>query len=151
MRRPISKTIAATASGVVLLAVVSAAAIPTVRHIASGWWNNPEGLTALPENPQVHYQDGASEYARTVAGILPATIARVEAIHGRRFAYPVTVGVYVSPDAFVAANGLGNPGAVGTTFLGHVILSPVLFSDQHQRIPAILTHELSRILLASHV
>jgi len=67
--------------GFVLLAVVSAAAVPTVRHIASGWWNNPKGLAALPGNPQVHYQDGASEHARTVAGILPTAIARVEAIH----------------------------------------------------------------------
>ncbi len=137
--------------GFVLLAVVSAAAVPTVRHIASGWWNNPKGLAALPGNPQVHYQDGASEHARTVAGILPTAIARVEAIHGRRFAYPVTVGVYVSPEAFVAANGTGNPRAVGTTFLGHVILSPVLFSAQRQRIPAILTHELSHAHLQSWI
>src|SRR5947209_2379445 len=109
MRHPISKTIAATAIGFVLLAAVSAAAVPAVRHIASGWWNNPEGLPAFPENPQVHYQDGASEHARTVAGILPTAIARVEAIHGRRFAYPVIVGVYVSPEIFAAANGTGNP------------------------------------------
>jgi hypothetical protein len=151
MRHPIAKTIAATAMGFLLLAAVSAAAVPTVRHIASGWWNNPEGLAALPENPQVHYEDGASEYARIVAGILPTAIGRVEAIHGRRFAYPVTVGVYVSPEAFVAANGLGNPGAVGTTFLGNVILSPVLFSAQRQRIPAILTHELSHAHLQSWI
>jgi hypothetical protein len=128
---------------VVLLAAVSAAAVPTVRHIASGWWNSPERLAALPENPQVHYEDGAFEYARTVAGLLPAAIAQVEAIHGRRFAYPVTVGVYVSPEAFVAANGLGDRRAVGMTFLGRVMLSPVLFSVQRQRLPAMLTHELS--------
>ena len=54
MRHPISKTIAATTMAFVLLAAVSAAAVPTVRHIASGWWNNPEKLVALPENPQVH-------------------------------------------------------------------------------------------------
>jgi hypothetical protein len=142
MRHPIAKTMAATAMGLVLLAAV-AAVVPTVRHVASGWWNNPEGLAALPENPQVHYQDGASEHARTVAGLLPTAIARIEAVHGRRFAHPVTVGVYVSPEAYVAANGLGNPRAVGTTFLRHVILSPVLFSAQRQRLPAILTHELS--------
>src|ERR1700730_17196340 len=151
MRHPISKTIAATAMGFVLFAAVSAAAVPTVRHFASGWWNSPERLAALPENPQVHYEDGAFEYARAVAGLLPAAIARVEAIHGRRFAYPVTVGVYVSPEAFVAANGTGNPGAVGNTFLGHVILSPVLFSAQGQRIPAILTHELSHAHLQSWI
>src|SRR5262245_604971 len=105
MRHPIAKVIAATAMGVVLVAAASAAAVPAVRHIASGWWNNPEWLPALPENPQVHYQDGALEYARAVAGLLPAAIARVEAVQGRRFAYPVTVGVYASRQAFAAANG----------------------------------------------
>lgn len=151
MRHPISKTIAATAMGFVLFAAVSAAAVPTVRHIASGWWNSPERLAALPENPQVHYEDGAFEYARAVAGLLPAAIARVEAIHGRRFAHPVTVGVYVSPEAFVAANGLGDRGAVGMTFLGHVVLSPVLFSTQRHRLPALVTHELSHAHLQSWI
>lgn len=151
MRHPIPNAIAATATGVVLLAAASAAALPAVRHIASGWWNNPERLAALPENPQVRYEDGASEQARTVAGLLPTAIARVEAIHGRRFAHPVTVGVYVSPEAFAAANGTGYAGSVGVTFFGHVILSPVLFSAQRQRIPAILTHELSHAHLQSWI
>jgi hypothetical protein len=150
MRYPIAKTIAAAALGLVLLAV-SAAAVPAVRHIASGWWNSPERLAALPENPQVHYQDGASKHARTVAGILPSAIARVEAIQGRRFAYPVTVGVYASPEAFVAANGLGSRRAVGMMFLGNVVLSPVLFSTQRQRMPAIVTHELSHAHLRSWI
>ena len=151
MRHRISKTIAATAMSVVLLAAVSSAAVPPVRHIASGWWNDPARLAALPENPQVHYEDGAFEYARTVAALLPAAIARVEAVHERRFAHPVTVGVYVSPEAFVAANGLGDRRAVGMTFLGHVVLSPVLFSTQRQRLPALVTHELSHAHLQSWI
>ena len=151
MRHPISRTIAATVMGFVLLAAVSAAAVPAVRHIASGLWNNPEGLAALPEAPQVHYQDGASERARAVAMLLPGAVARVEAIHGRRFAYPVTVGVYASPEAFAAANGTGFAGAVGVTFFGRVMLSPVLFSTQRQRMPAILTHELSHAHIRSWI
>jgi hypothetical protein len=151
MRHPISKAIAATATGFLLLAAVSAAAVPTVRHIASGWWNNPEKLVALPENPQVHYESGASEQARTVARLLPTAIARVEAIHGRRFAHPVAVGVYVTPEAFVAANGLGDRRAVGMHFLGRVMLSPVLFSTQRERLPAMLTHELSHAHLRSWI
>ncbi len=149
MRHPIPKAIAATAVAFVLLAAVSAAAVPTVRHIASGWWNSPEGLAALLENPQVHYEPGASEYGRTVADLLPTAVARVEAIQQRQFAHPVTIGVYVSREAFAAANGVGDSGAVGVTFFGHVILSPVLFSAQRQRLPAILTHELSHAHLQS--
>jgi hypothetical protein len=83
--------------------------------------------------------------------MLPVALARVEAIHGRRFARPITVGVYVSPEAFAAANGTGLSGAVGLTFLGRVILSPTLFSAHRQRLPAILTHELSHAHLRNWI
>jgi len=151
MRHAIAKTTTATIIGVVLLTAGVAVALPMVRHVASGWWNNPEKLVALPENPQVHYESGAIEQARTVARLLPTAIARIEAAQGRRFAHPVVVGVYVTPEAFVAANGLGDRRAVGMHFLGRVMLSPVLFSTQRQRLPAMLTHELSHAHLRSWI
>jgi hypothetical protein len=150
MRYLIAKTTTATAI-VMLLVGVSAATVPTVRHIAPGAWNNPDRLPASPENPQVHYEPGGAQYAHMVAALLPATIARVESIQGRPFAHPITVGVYVSPEAFAAGNGLGHPRAAGVTFFGHVTLSPVLFSAQRQRIPAILTHEMSHAHLQSWI
>jgi len=151
MRYRIAKIIATTAIGVVLLTAAGIAAVPMARHAASGWWNNPEGLPALPEDHRVHYETGGSEYARTVAGLLPAALARVEAVHGRPFRHPVTVGVYITPEAFVAANGMGDPRSVGMTFLGRVMLSPALFSRQRQRLPALLTHELSHAHLGSWI
>ena len=128
-----------------LLAVASgtAAAVPTLRHMVSGLWNVPDHLPALHDNRQVHYQPGAEAYAHDVAALLPDAIARIETAHGRRFAHPVTVGVYATPEAYAAANGLGSPGPAGVTFLGRVNLSPKLFRAQRQRLPAILTHELS--------
>jgi hypothetical protein len=143
MRYLISKIIIATGMALVLIGGAYAASVPAVRHIASAWWNSPERMTALPENPLVHYQDGTVEYARAVAQLLPAATTRVEAVHGRRFGRPVSLGVYASRDTFIAANGTGSPGPVGVTFLGSVRLSPVLFTNQRQRLPAILTHELS--------
>jgi hypothetical protein len=151
MRHSVIKIIAAAAIGIVVLATVAAAAVPTVRHIASAWWNSPDGLAALPGSPQVHYESGAFEQARIVARLLPAAIAQVEAAHGRRFAHPVTVGVYITPEAFIAANGLGSRRSVGMTFLGRVMLSPALFSTQRDRLPAILTHELSHAHLQSWI
>jgi hypothetical protein len=150
MRLPIAKTMAATVIGAVLLAVGAVAAVPPVRHIASGLWNSPEILPALPENPQIHYEIGASEQARIVAKLLPTAIARVESVHGRRFGHPVIIGVYISPKAFVAANGKGSRHAVGMAFLGRVMVSPVLFSTQRHRLPAILTHEMSHAHLQTY-
>jgi hypothetical protein len=131
----------------VMLALIAAAggtaaALPAVRHIVSALWNLPDRLPSLAENNHVHFEPGAEDYARDVSALLPAAIARVEAAHGRPFAHPVTVGVYATPEAYAAANGLG-PIPVGTTFYGRVNLSPKLFWPQHRRLAAILTHELS--------
>jgi hypothetical protein len=151
MRYLIAKTIAAAATTLMSLVGVSAATVPTVRQIASGVWNNPDRLAASPENPQVHYERGGAEYAHAVAALLPATIARVESVHGRPFAHAVNVGVYVSREAFATGNGLGHSRAAGVTFFGHVTLSPILFSAQRQRLPAILTHEMSHAHLQSWI
>jgi hypothetical protein len=132
--------------GVPLVLITGAGAalsLPTVRHIISGLWNLPDRLPALSANGQVHYQPGAEDYARAVAALLPDAITRIEAVHGRRFAHPATVGVYATAEAYAAANGLGSAGPVGVTFSGRVNLAPKLFWSQRQRLPAILTHELS--------
>jgi hypothetical protein len=121
----------------------AALSIPTVRHLVWGLWNIPDRLPALAGNNQVHYQTGAEDYARDAAVLLPDAITRIEAVHGRRFAYPVTVGVYATSEAYAAANGLGSDIPVGVTFAGRVNLSPKLFWPQHQRLRAILIHELS--------
>jgi len=149
MKHPIAKTTAAAAVALVLLVAVAAASVPQVRHIASGWWNNPETLAGLPENRRVRYEEGAIDRARIVAGLLPAAVARVEAVHGRPFAHPVIIGVYLTPEAYAAANGTGFAGAVGVNFLGRVILSPSLFTTKRARLPAILTHELSHAHIRS--
>ena len=67
----LSKAIAIATLALALLCGISAAAVPVVRHIASGWWNSPEALAALPENPQVHYEQGAIEQARKLEQKLP--------------------------------------------------------------------------------
>jgi len=149
MRHLMAKMSAAAAVVLVLVVAVSAAAVPQVRHIASGWWHNPEALAGLPENRQVRYEEGALDRARTVAGLLPEAVARVEAAQGRPFRHRVFIGVYATPEAYAAANGTGVPGSVGANFLGRVILSPSLFTTKRGRLPAILTHELSHAHIRS--
>jgi hypothetical protein len=143
MRRRILRV----AIGVALTSVVigggAALSMPAVRHLISGLWNLPDRLPAFAGNSQVHYEPGAEDYARAVAALLPEASTRVEAVHGRPFAHPVTVGAYVTMEAYSAANGLGSTVPVGVTMFGRVNLSPRLFSPQRQRLRAILTHELS--------
>ena len=113
--------------------------------------NLPDRLPALTDNPMVHYESGAEDFARDVAALLPEAIARVEAVHGRPFAHPVTVGAYATPEAFAAANGLGSNVPVGVTFAGRVNLSPKLFHPQHWRLRAILTHEMSHAHIVGYI
>jgi hypothetical protein len=143
MRRRIFWVTIGVPLALVVIGAGAAVSLPTVRHMISGLWNLPDRLPALPDNSQVHYQPGAEDFARDVAALLTDAITRVEAAHGRRFAHPVTVGAYATPEAYAAANGLGSDVPVGVTFAGRVNLSPKLFWPQHQRLPAILTHELS--------
>jgi hypothetical protein len=143
MRRHIIWVILGAPLALIVIGAGTALSVPAVRHAISGVWNLPDRLPALPDNSQVHYQPGAEDFARDVAALLPDAIARVEAVHGRRFSHPVTVGAYATPEAFVAANGVGSDAPRGVTFLGRVNLSPKLFWGERRRLPAILTHELS--------
>jgi hypothetical protein len=135
----------------ITVAAGTATALPAVRHLASGLWNVPDRLPALPENGQIHFESGAEDYAREISALLPAALAQVEAAQGRPFAHPVTVGVYATPEKYAAANFSGNPGAVGVAAFGRLILSPTLYGPQYQRLPAILTHELSHAHLQGYI
>src|SRR3954464_4855978 len=128
----------------ITLAAGTAVAFPAARHIASALWNVPDRLPALPENSLVHFEPGAEDYAHDIAALLPAAIAKIEAVHGRRFEHPVLVGVYKTSEAYAVANATGSAGAVGVTAFGRIVLSPTLTKwPQHARLRAILTHELS--------
>src|SRR5262249_59261570 len=70
MKHPIAKTTAAAAVALVLLVAVAAASVPQVRHIASGWWNNPETLAGLPENRRGGFQGGGDRPGRLVPRVV---------------------------------------------------------------------------------
>jgi hypothetical protein len=143
MRRRILRTLIAAPLALLVVGAGAALSMPTVDHLASALWNLPDRLPVLASNSQVHYEPGAEDCARDVAALLPDAIARVEAAQERPFAHPVTVAAYATPEAYAAANGVGSTVPAGVTFLGRVHLSPKLFRPQHQRLRAILTHELS--------
>jgi hypothetical protein len=150
MRR-IIWTVLAVPLAFILVAVGTAAAMPAARHLASAWWNAPVYLPTFAANDQIHFEPGAEDYAREISVLLPAAIAQVEAAQERPFARPVTIGAYATPETYAAANPNGNPGSVGSTAFGGMVLSPVLHGSQHDRLPAVLTHELSHAHLESHL
>jgi hypothetical protein len=143
MRRRIVLAVIGAPLALIAIGAGAALSVPRTRHLISARLNMPDQMPALSTNSQVHYQPGAEDFARDVAALLADAIARVEAVHGRRFAHPVIVGVYATPEAYATANGLGSTVPVGVTAFGRVNLSPKLFWPQHQRLRAILTHELS--------
>ena len=143
MRRRIVLAVIGAPLALIAIGAGAAVAVPRTRHLISGLLNMPDQMPALAANSLVHYQPGAEDFARDVAALLPDAIERVEDVHGRRFAHPVIVGVYATSEAYAAANGLGSTVPVGVTIFGRVNLSPKLFGPQHQRLRAILTHELS--------
>jgi hypothetical protein len=151
MRRRIVTVMLMVPLALTSLAVGTAAAMPAARHLVSALWNAPDCLPALAQNDQVHFEPGAEEYAREVAALLPAALSQVEAAQGRPFARPVTIGVYATAEKYAAANASGDPGAVGVGAFGFVVLSPTLYESQHQRLPAILTHELSHVHLQGYL
>jgi hypothetical protein len=150
-RRIFWMIIAGVPLALVTLAAGTAVAFPAARHIASALWNLPDRLPALAEDGLVHFEPGAESYARDVSALLPAAIAKVETVHGRRFEHAVTVGVYTTPEAYAVANASGSAGAVGVTAFGRVVLSPALNGQQTWRLRAILTHELSHAHLQGYI
>lgn len=151
MRRRVIWIILSVPLALIAVTVGTAAAMPAARHLVSAFWNLPDYLPALAEDSQVHYEPGAEDYAREVSALLPAALTRIKVAQGRPFAHPVTIGVYATAEKFAAANASGNAGAVGVGAFGRVVLSPTLYGSQHQRLPAILTHELSHVHLQGYI
>jgi len=145
MRRRIVLAIIGAPLALIVIGAGVVLSLPTTRHLISARLNTPDQMPALPGNSQVHYQPGAEDFARDVAALLPDAITRVETVHGRPFRHPVIIGVYATPEAYATATaaGLRSTVPVGVTVFGEVNLSPKLFRPQHQRLRAILTHELS--------
>jgi len=122
MRRRIVLAVIGAPLALIAIGAGAAFAVPRTRHLISGMLNMPDHMPALAANRQVHYQPDAEDFARDVAALLPDAIVRVEAVHGRRFAHPVIVGVYATSEAYAAANGLGSTVPVGVTIFGRVNL-----------------------------
>lgn len=131
-----------------LVALVAAlafalAARPKLRAALIAEFYDPATLPALPADLRIHHEATAKECAVRIVGLLPAAMARIERVHGVRFAKQPVIGVYGSFENYARANGLGNAGIAGVTRFGRILLSPTLCGEEADRLDAVLTHELS--------
>lgn len=131
-----------------LVALVAAlafalAARPKLRAGLIAEFYDPATLPALPADLRIHHEATAQDCAVRLVGLLPAAMARIERVHGVRFAKQPVVGVYGSFENYARANGLGNAGIAGVTRFGRILLSPTLCGEEADRLDAVLTHELS--------
>jgi hypothetical protein len=104
-----------------------------------------DGFTACTPDPRILCEPGSEELANAAVGELPRAIQQVTTAQLTPFAKPVVIYTYASRKSFTAQTGMDYP-IIGVTVHGVVHLSPKLL-EQPQRVPAILTHELSHLHL----
>lgn len=98
---------------------------------------------------RIRYEPGAEAAAGTVAGALASSIETIERAHFRPFAKPVRVFVCASKTTFQRYGyRLGNAG--GYVLNGRVFISPKP-ENTSERLPRLLTHELSHLHLEQHL
>ncbi|MBI5836468.1 MAG: hypothetical protein HZB25_04400 [Candidatus Eisenbacteria bacterium] len=102
------------------------------------------GFRPLPEEPRVRCEPGAEPLGRQAAAALPRAVAVVESAQCAVFARPVVVYVCADSQSFRrhTASSVGG----GVMILGRLFLSPRL-ARAPERVPRILTHELSHLHL----
>jgi len=120
-----------------------------------GWWIasivwKPTGQF-LPQasDSRVRYEPGAEAMAGEVASELSSAIETVEEGHYRRFLEPVRVYVCASKESF-RSYSLRVGDAAGFVFNKRLFLSPKL-AYTPERIPRVLTHELSHLHLEQQI
>lgn len=101
----------------------------------------------LPSMPQIRYARGAEAYARRVAAILPAAIAKVEAAHYRSFLDTPEVFVCDSDACFHDFVDERYNFTAAVVYDNRLLLAPRLFDREPQRLEPILVHELSHLHL----
>ncbi len=101
---------------------------------------------ASPIDPRVAYEPGAETMARSVALALPDAVATVEQHQNGPFVVPVRVYVCATVESFARYGA--NPRAGGFTADHRLFLSPKP-ENTAERIPRVLTHELSHLHLGA--
>lgn len=139
-----ARTLRRMSVGCLAAVLVAAATLWWATPLHAGW-RSTDHFVSSPGDARVRCEPGAESFAIAVVRALPAAISTVEQRQGRPFRRPVVVHVCATPESFAA---FGGPrGAGGFVFNGRLFLSPKLLGTP-DRIPRILTHELSHLHLS---
>lgn len=117
----------------------------TPRHF------QPEpGLIPLADDKRVWHDADGQAYAGEVSRLLEPTIAKVEAEHGLPFLRPPNIIACAGAPCFKKRVPI--PGYTAAVLPGEILaLSPRLYLEENERLPAILAHELSHLHLGQRV
>lgn len=112
---------------------------------------NLAGFEPLAADPRVRHEPGAADCAGRVAAALPQAVAQVEAEHRRAFVGEVVVYM-CGTDACFADRVPKPPNlTAAVAWNNRLILHPRLCDREPQRLPGILTHELSHLHLGQQL
>lgn len=104
----------------------------------------------LASDPRVRFEPGADQQARRVADLMPQAIQQVESAHYRAFTQPIAVYVCGTERCF--SDHVTSSNVSGATVPDNLVfLSPRLFDREAQRLPLILSHELSHLHLGQQI
>ena len=137
--------LAAVLSAALLLA--SVAGCERVRSVTAGM-RSTAAFRPLPGEPRILCQPGGERIAPQVAAYLPTAIGIVESRQCGRFPAPVRVYLCADMESFTRFTGTHVGG--GVVLFGKLFLSPKLATTP-ERIPRILTHELSHLNLEQRI
>lgn len=128
-----------------ILMTLFLAGCATPRQAAS-----PEGFIPLANDARVWREAEGQAYAEEVSRLLGPAVAKVELLHGLPFLRPPRVFVCASKPCFKQL--VPTPGYTAAVLPGEILaLSPRLDLEENERLPAILTHELSHLHLGQRL
>jgi hypothetical protein len=114
-------------------------------RLAIAYLRSTTHFVSLPDDPRILFEPGAEDLAQKIADALPTSIEMVEKAQYRDFPHPVCVYVCASVDSFTrfTANRRAGGMVIGT----RLFISPKP-ENTTERVPGLLTHELSHLHLA---
>jgi hypothetical protein len=129
------------AAKVIVFVASGACAVAAVAPL----WRSTDQFLPFAGDPRVRYEPGAENAAAVIARALPAALATIGRAQFRPFAKPVTIYVCASTAAF-DRYGFGVTGGGGFVLNGRLFISPKP-QNTAERLPRVLTHELSHLHL----